>query len=137
MTDKRKKRQPSEEQLAAMGRGRRASAAVGAYLEALEQHKPRRGRRVSPEELERRIQDAKATIASSPSALQRLNATQELMDLERRLEEARTPQVDLSGLERDFVEYGAAYAESKGISYEAFRSVGVPPSVLKEAGIRR
>lgn len=120
-----------------MGRGRKASAAVGAYLDALEQHRPKRGRRVSAEELEQRIERAKETIATTGSALQRLNTTQELMDLERRLEEARAPKVDLSSLERGFVEFGAEYAQSKGITYEAFRSVGVPTSVLKEAGISR
>lgn len=120
-----------------MGRGRKASSAVSAYLEALEQHKPKRGRRVSAEELEQRIERAKDTAANNPSALQRLNATQELIDLERRLAEARAPKLDISALEKGFVEYGASYATSKGISYEAFRAVGVPPAVLKAAGIQR
>ena len=31
----------------------------------------------------------------------------------------------------------AGYAERKGISYTAFRSVGVPAAVLKAAGISR
>ncbi|MCB1258292.1 MAG: hypothetical protein KDB26_14365 [Microthrixaceae bacterium] len=137
MTEQTKKRQPSQEQLAAMGRGRRASASVGAYLEALEQHKPKRGRRVSAEELEARIDKTKDIAANSTSALQRLNATQELIDLERRLEEARAPKIDLSALEKGFVEFGATYASSKGISYEAFRAVGVPPAVLKAAGIQK
>lgn len=137
MVEKEKKHQPSEEQLAAMGRGRKASAAVGAYLEALEKYKPKRGRRVSAEELERRMEEAKEEAESSPSALKRLNATQALIDLERRLAEARAPKIDLTELEKGFVEYGSSYAESKNISYEAFRSVGVPASVLKQAGIRR
>ena len=137
MTEQTTKRQPSKEQLAAMGRGRKASSAVGAYLEALEQHRPKRGRRVSAEDLEKRIEAAKDVIATTSSALQRLNATQELMDLERRLEEARAPKVDLSALERGFVEFGAIYAESKVITYEAFKSIGVSPAVLKEAGIKR
>lgn len=137
MVDKTVKHQPSEEQLAAMGRGRKASAAVGAYLEALEQYRPKRGRRVSAEELERRIEAARDDAENNPSALKRLNATQSLIDLERRLKEARAPKVDLSGLEKGFIEYGASYADSKKISYEAFRSVGVPASVLKQAGIQR
>lgn len=103
----------------------------------MEQHKPKRGRRVSVEELERRIEEAKEDAESNPSALKRLNATQALIDLERRLEEARAPKVDLAELEKGFIEYGASYAESKKISYEAFRSVGVPAAVLKQAGIKR
>lgn len=137
MVETRTKHQPSEEQLAAMGRGRKASAAVGAYLEALEQYKPKRGRRVSVEELERRLEEAKDDAANNPSALKRLNAAQSLLDLERRIKEARAPKVDLSELEKGFIEYGSSYAESKKISYEAFRSVGVPASVLKQAGIQR
>ena len=38
--------------------------------------------------------------------------------------------------ERAFVEAAAPYGERKGISYKAWREVGVPAAVLKRAGIR-
>ena len=46
-------------------------------------------------------------------------------------------KVDLSALEADFVKTAAKYAERKGISYAAWRELGVPADVLKKAGISR
>ena len=43
----------------------------------------------------------------------------------------------LSALEADFVSAARSYSERKGISYAAWRAVGVPPAVLKKAGISR
>ena len=45
--------------------------------------------------------------------------------------------VDIAALEKEFIASAAAYASRKGISYGAFRSVGVTPAVLKAAGISR
>ena len=46
-------------------------------------------------------------------------------------------KVDLSGLEQEFVDAAAAYSARKGISYAAWRELGVEPGVLKRAGIPR
>ena len=68
--------------------------------------------------------------------MKRLQLTQEEIDLTDEL--ARFDQgVDLTDLENDFVSVASSYAERKGISYTAFRQVGVPASVLKAAGIAR
>jgi hypothetical protein len=45
--------------------------------------------------------------------------------------------VDLSGLETDFVSVAKEYSQRKGISYAAWREVGVEPAVLKKAGVTR
>ena len=45
--------------------------------------------------------------------------------------------MDISGLEKSFVAAAKGYSERKGISYTAWRELGVPPEVLKRAGISR
>jgi hypothetical protein len=69
--------------------------------------------------------------------LNRLQLTQEKHDLEAELKALEGPDVDLAELEAGFVDAAAGYAERKKIGYAAFREVGVPPSVLKKAGISR
>jgi hypothetical protein len=59
------------------------------------------------------------------------------MDLEAQLGGAQDDGVELDELEAAFVQVAAAYAARKGISYQAWRSVGVAPSVLRAAGIAR
>jgi hypothetical protein len=68
--------------------------------------------------------------------LQRLQLVQEELDLQRELERL-SAKVDLSGLEREFVRVAKPYSERKGISYAAWRELGVAPDVLKKAGIGR
>jgi hypothetical protein len=58
------------------------------------------------------------------------------MDLERQIETAGTT-VDLTELEQDFVKAAAGYSERKGISYAAWRELGVSAATLKAAGIGR
>jgi hypothetical protein len=58
------------------------------------------------------------------------------MDLERELDRFDAAD-DLTGLERDFAKVAKGYAERKGISYAAWRELGVSPEVLRRAGIGR
>jgi hypothetical protein len=58
------------------------------------------------------------------------------MDLEAEKDSMQTT-VDLSGFEADFVKAAKGYSERKGISYTAWRELGVPAAVLKQAGIGR
>jgi len=44
---------------------------------------------------------------------------------------------DLAALEADFVQVAASYSARKGISYTAWRELGVSADVLKRAGISR
>ena len=66
----------------------------------------------------------------------RLELVQEKIDLQRQLENLGG-DVDLSALEADFIAAARPYAERKGISYAAFRAVGVPAATLKAAGVSR
>ena len=134
----KKKRGPAsltDEHKAAMAEGRAQGRAVRNYLEAIEAHKPKRGRKRTPESIRARLDTIDSEI-SDADPVERLNLIQERMDLEAALEASETV-VDLSALEAEFVGSAAAYGERKGISYAAWRELGVSPAVLKEAGIKR
>ena len=47
----------------------------------------------------------------------------------------RVPAVDVAAAEAAFIAIGADYASRKGLTYAAFRAVGVPASTLRAAGI--
>ena len=59
------------------------------------------------------------------------------MDLEQELAAADGDGGELDEREASFIEVAAAYGERKGLTYEAWRSIGVAPRVLKAAGIGR
>ncbi len=120
---------------AALAAGREQSRAVRDYLEAFEAAKPRRGRKRTPASIKKRLTAIESALADA-SALQRLLLTQERTDLEYELETI-SEGVDLTSYEKGFVKHARAYAETKGITYATFRSVGVPPEVLQRAGITR
>lgn len=69
--------------------------------------------------------------------LKRLHLIQQQLDLKNALKKTQKPTVDISQLEKEFIESAAPYAARKGLSYGAFRSVGVPAAVLSKAGISR
>jgi len=119
----------------AMAVGRRQSRAVKLYLEALERGR-KRGPKVTPERLQARIADAEAAIGSEDDPVKRLQLIQDRMDDEERLEELRN-EPDHEDLEQAFVDVAADYGERKGISYKAWRELGVPAATLKTAGIPR
>ena len=120
---------------AALAEGRSEGRAVKNYLEALRQNRPRRGRKRTPDSIKKRLTAIDAQFGEV-SALQQLQLVQERMDLQRELETMST-KVDLSALETAFVKTAAQYAQRKGISYAAWRELGVSADVLKEAGISR
>jgi hypothetical protein len=131
----RKKRTVTDSHKAAMAQGRTESRAISAYLEALETHRPKRGRKRTPESIDKRLTTIDASLESA-SPVKRLSLIQERIDLlkERYSLEAK---IDLSGLEDDFVSTAKAYGERKRISYAAWRELGVSAPVLKRAGITR
>lgn len=129
------KRPMSDEHRAALAVGRARAKAVRKYLEAIQLHRPKPGRRRTPETMRKRIDAIDAAIdAAKP--LQRLHLTQEKADLESKITAAETV-VDISTFEDEFVSVAREYGESNGISYTTWRSNGVPASVLKRAGIPR
>ena len=68
--------------------------------------------------------------------LKRLHLIQERLDLQAALE-ASNNKVDMEQLEKEFIAAAAPYSARKGISYTAWRELGVPSPVLSKAGITR
>ncbi|MEM9131840.1 MAG: hypothetical protein AAGE88_05835 [Actinomycetota bacterium] len=119
----------------ALAVGRAEGRAIRAYLEALESNRPKRGRKRTKESIKARLETLAEQLETA-DPLKRLQLAQEELDLSEELE--RMDQgTDLNELEDEFVKVAKSYASRKGISYAAFREVGVPAAVLKEAGISR
>ena len=125
----------SNEHKQALAQGRDQGRAVRRYLEALEAHKPKRGRKRTVDSIQKRLAAIEADL-DSVDPLSRVNLLQERMDLEAELA-TKEAVIDLSELEDDFVAAVADYSERKGISYAAWREAGVDAGVLRRAGLRR
>ena len=112
-------------------------AAVRDYLKALEQNAPQRGRKRTPESMKRQLAVLEGEMEGA-SVTKRLGLIQQRIDLEADLEALQQAgSVDLSALEAGFATHAAAYGGRRGISYAAWREVGVSSATLKSAGIRR
>ena len=131
----RKKTPMSAEHKAALAKGREEGRTVRQYLEALESTKPRRGRKRTPDSIRKRLTTIDNQLPEA-DPLNRLHLVEEKQRLEAEL--AHTADtVDLAALEKSFVKVARPYGERKGISYSAWRTVGVPASVLQQAKIPR
>jgi hypothetical protein len=123
----------------ALATGRNESRAVRRYLEALSSTKPRRGRRRTVSSVEKRLAAVEAAMATAMEAGDRittLKLSQERLDLANELESMSSDD-GMAELEEDFVAIAAKYGSRQGISYAAWREVGVQPDVLRRAGITR
>ena len=125
----------SDDHKAALAEGREQGRKVRHYLEALDAHTPKRGRKRTPDSIRKRL-DKIETELETADALKRVQLVQERIDLSDELA-AGEEGIDLSELEADFIEVAAAYSDRKGITYAAWRESGVDASVLKQAGISR
>jgi len=134
-----KKRGPkspmTDEHKAALAAGRNESRMVKNYLDGLESNRPKRGRKRTPDSIKRRLAEIDASLADA-DPLARLNLVQERMDLHEELE-TMGAKVDISALEDDFVRVAYSYSSRRGISYAAWREIGVDAAVLKKAGLTR
>ena len=111
--------------------------AIREYLKALEQNAPRRGRKRTPDGIRRQLASVTAEMEGATITRQ-LDMVQQRIDLETELEALeQAGSIDLSALEANFVDHAAAYGGRRGISYAAWREVGVSAATLKAAGIRR
>ena len=125
----------TEEHKAALAKGRAEGRVVRAYLEALRANRPKRGRKRTPDSIKARLETIEDELPTA-APVDELLLVQERRDLEAELEQLQQ-KVDLSGLEDEFVQVAKSYSDSKHLSYAAWREVGVPPAVLKRAGISR
>ena len=125
----------TEEHKAALAKGRAEGRIVRSYLEALRANRPKRGRKRTPDSIKARLETIEEELPTA-APVDELLLVQERRDLETELEQLQQ-KVDLSGLEDEFVGVAKSYSDSKHLSYAAWREVGVPPAVLKRAGISR
>jgi len=131
----RKKTPMSADHKAALAKGREEGRIVRQYLEALESTKPRRGRKRTPDSIRKRLATVEAALPEA-EPLTRLHLVEEKQRLEAELSHSGDV-VDLAALEKSFVKVARQYGERKGISYSAWRTVGVSAPVLQQAKITR
>ncbi len=111
--------------------------AVRDYLDVLAASAPKRGRKRTADSVKARI-SAIGNAMGDASATKRLGLVQERLDLEAELDAmARADSVDIGDLEAGFIKTATSYGGRRGISYAAWREVGVSAATLKAAGIRR
>jgi len=133
MAAKRRGPQPTAEHLEALDKGRRAAKAIRAYLEYLRDQativKPR-GRQI---DWQARYDQAEAALEKEEDVMQQVRLTQQLLEAQEMLE---ANQVDVVALEAGFIEWVDWYSQQHGIGYNTWTRMGVPPDMLKKAGIK-
>jgi hypothetical protein len=125
----------TDEHKAALATGRSEGKAVRDYLEASRANKPKRGRKRTPETIRKRLNEIDVEIEAA-DAVRQLRLMQDRLDLQTELATAGTG-VNIPALEAEFVKVAKKYGARNGISYQAWRAVGVEAAVLKSAGITR
>ncbi len=119
----------------ALAKGRAQARAVKDYLAARETES-KRGPKMTPEKLRDRITSTREAIANEDDPARRVELIQQRINDEERLESLED-QPDMEALEAAFVDAAAEYSERKGITYTAWRELGVPAAVLRKAGVPR
>jgi hypothetical protein len=120
---------------AALATGRTEGRAVRNYLEALRTTKPKRGRKRTAESVQRRLEAIERQIVDA-DAMTELRLVQERRDLEAE-RQAIDGGVDVAAFEAEFVKVARNYSARQGISYAAWREIGVPAATLAAAGLTR
>ena len=119
----------TDEHKAALATGREEGRIVKKYLESLE-----KVQRNNSATLARKLIAVRTELDSPNLApVNRLLLIQKRMDLDTSLKAQEKPMTQ--DVEKDFVSVAKSYSERKGISYKAWRMVGVPVRVLKLAQI--
>jgi len=117
----------------ALAEGRKQAREIKAYLNAIQARKP--GRPVSKESLQERLTRIDSQIGDATNPLKELDLRQARLDVEAQL--ASLGEVEnFDELEAGFVTHAKAYSDRKGISYTAWRQIGVPAATLRSAGIK-
>lgn len=126
----------TDEHKQAMIAGRTETAAVRTYLDLLRSNKPRRGRKRTRESVETRLLQIAADLAYGVSPIDELHLTQERLNLQAELN-AMDLDDGLKAALAGFADHAASYGRRNGITYAAWRHVGVPAEALESAGISR
>ena len=114
--------------------GRDRDRVVRRYLSALDAQRPGRTPTKTAETLHLRMHQIDTDLMSADQ-VQRLHLTQERIDLHSEHLRLLSSTADLAELEKAFVRVARGYGDRHGISYSAWRQVGVDADVLRKAGI--
>lgn len=117
----------------ALANGRREGRTIREYLEIVESTKPRRGRRRTPESINRRLGIINSTLRQA-DPVTKVRLLQERLDLRTELAGMKTKS-QIAEAESRFVKVARLFSKRNGITYDAWREFGVADSVLKKAGI--
>jgi hypothetical protein len=114
--------------------GREQGAIIQKYLEALDTVAPQHGPRRDPERIARQLVkiDKQLLTASKLAAVSLLQDRINLLKARDQIASANA----LEDLEADFIEVVKPYSDRRGISYSAWREIGVSKEALIKAGIR-
>ena len=124
----------SDEHKAALAQGRKESRAIKRYLEALGNRRP--GRPITRASLQGKIDGLSEKLANELDPLRKVDLIQRRIEAEHRLA-SLSEGADMDLLEAAFVDVAKSYSKRKGISYSAWRQIGVPAEVLRRAGVPR
>jgi len=120
---------------AAVMAARQEADAVRRYLSTIGTD-ARTARHATPEALGARYARLTDSLREEADPLKRLELEQARLDLAAAMAIA-VPTTDLAEVEAAFIACAASWARRKGVTYAAFRTVGVPAATLKAAGIGR
>jgi len=110
---------------------------VRRYLSTVDAQRPGRGPKRAAEAIANRLLKIDEMLISA-DPISRLHLTQERIDLDAEsIRLGNGNEADLGELETEFVKVAKAYGERSGITFSAWRQVGVDVDVLERAGIIR
>jgi hypothetical protein len=110
---------------------------VRRYLSAVESSRPGRGTKRTADAIGNRITKVDELLVSA-DPLVRVHLTQERIELHAEyVRVTNGNNGDQSHFERDFVRVARSYGDRNGITYAAWRQVGVDAAVLERAGIHK
>jgi hypothetical protein len=110
---------------------------VRRYLSTLDSMRPGRGPKRAAEAINNRLLKIEELLISA-DPVSRLHLTQERIDLDAEaIRLGNGNEADVSDLESEFIKVAKSYGERHGVTYSAWRQVGVEADVLEKAGIVR
>jgi len=110
---------------------------VRRYLSTLDAQRPGRGPKRAAEAIANRLLKIDELLISA-DPISRLHLTQERIDLDAEaIRLGNGSEADLAELEADFIKVAGPYGERSGVTFSAWRQVGVEADVLEKAGIVR
>lgn len=130
-----KKSNMSNSHKEALANGRAEGRVIREYLEIVEATKPRRGRKRTPESISRRL-TLIAQELKTADPVTKVRLVQERLNLRSELAGMKS-KAEVQAAEAKFVKVVKKFSDRNDITFDAWREVGVSPTVLKKAGIEQ